>query len=83
MVRALTPVCKAEGIRRIRVGELELEFGGSGVTAQDVAAFTQAFDGAEPTDEDVLNWNDGSYVPSWERKPATPAPKTARGRRPA
>lgn len=70
LIKALAPVCKAQGIRRIRVGELELEFGGSAPDAAAVAAFAKMFETGQPTEEDMLNWSSPGYVPSTERPPS-------------
>lgn len=79
LVKQLAPVCKAEGIKRFRLGELEVEFGGSDADAAAVRKFQEAFSGGVVTDEDALRWSEPGYVPSSERPPADPAPK-AKGR---
>lgn len=80
LIRALAPVCREHGIRRIKVGDVEIEFGGTAVDPKAIQEFQRAFDQGMPTEEDLLHYSEPGYVPSWNREPPPETPKTARGR---
>lgn len=82
LVKQLAPICKTAGIKRIRVGDIEIEFGGGGIDEETIRRFQDVFSSGLPTEEDALNWSTPGYVPSTERQPEKPMPKTARGRGP-
>lgn len=80
LLKELSPFCREAGIRRLRVGELEIEFGGTAVDPKAIQEFQRAFDQGMPTEEDLLHYSEPGYVPSWSREPPPEPPKTARGR---
>lgn len=73
------PICKAHGISRIKIGELELEFQASQpVDEKLLGKFYDKFMGSMPTDSEVLFHSaPGELEPP---PPEPPLPQTARGR---
>jgi hypothetical protein len=79
---ALIALCKANGVRRIKTGDVELEFGGPAtVSPETMQQFRDAIAGELAAEPDPLFWSAPGMVPPAPEEP--PAPKTARGRRAA
>lgn len=77
LVEQLAPACRKYGVRRVRVGEVELEFQFDDVDGGEVKKFQQFMEQGVPTDDEALNWSAPGYVPP----PAPDAPPQGRGRR--
>lgn len=59
LIAAVGPACKEHGIRRLRVGEIEMEFGGGApvIDPKSVKQFQEFMEQGMPTDGDVLGWS--------------------------
>jgi hypothetical protein len=76
---SLIDLCRKQGVRRVKVGDVELEFGPERqVSPDEVKAFSRIMEQGVPTDAEVLNWSAPSYEPPQKPEPALP--KTTRQR---
>lgn len=75
MIEKLAPVCERAGVRRVRVGEVEMEFGAKMVMdPKTMEEFTKRFMESQPTEEQVLFHS----APDFVRDQPAPPPPTAR-----
>lgn len=76
LINSLAPACKQHGIRRVRVGDIEIEFGPGGqVDETMMKKFHSMIEKGLPTDEEALFW---SAPGGPERKPEPEKPNGGR-----
>ena len=78
-IKQLSDFCRAQGIRRVKTSEIELEFGpGGAVDEAMVKKFQDMIDRGLPSDEEAMFWSAPGFAPEAPEEPKTP---TARGRK--
>jgi len=70
LVKQLAPIAKAEGIRKVKVGGLEIEFGAAPMDAKQLEEMFSKFVGPYPSDTEVRDWS----APGGFEEPAPPEP---------
>lgn len=55
LIDSLAPLCRKHGIRRLRVGDVEIEFGpDTAIDEKKLREFARMLDKGMPTDDEVL-----------------------------
>jgi hypothetical protein len=54
LVSTLAPLCKQHGVRRVKIADFEMEFGGGAPTPAEMKEFGKMLDKSEVSDMDVL-----------------------------
>jgi hypothetical protein len=78
MIEQLGPACRKHGVRKVRVGDVEVEFAGpGGVDGDVIKKFQQFLEQGLPTDEEALSWS----APGWAPPAAGDGPPASRNRK--
>lgn len=81
LIEELAPICRHHGIKRIRVGDIEIEFGTADVDPTKLKEFQRSLDQGVPTDDEVLNWSAPGFVPPEQPGPVNPTARVSRSSR--
>jgi hypothetical protein len=76
---SLIDLCRKQGVRRVKIGDVELEFGAERqIDPEEIRQFSRIMDQGVPTDDEVLFHSAPGYEPPAKPEPALP--KTTRQR---
>ncbi len=85
LIIELAPLAKAHGIRKFKLGELEVEYAPSKADPTELQSFNRLMDKGLPTEAQVLFHSSPYGIPTDEEmellQPKVELPKSVRGRR--